>query len=50
MINDDEKDHVNKINEKLKRDFKERIKKQHYVKSLKKQQKSSKKSQKNIRN
>ncbi|QEM33154.1 hypothetical protein FHI56_09780 [Streptococcus salivarius] len=46
MINDDEKDHVNKINEKLKRDFKERIKKQHYVKSLKKQQKSSKKESK----
>lgn len=46
MINDDEKDHVNKINEKLKADFKERIKKQHYVKSLKKQQKSSKKESK----
>ena len=40
MINYDEKDHVNRINERLKEDFKERNRKNHYIKNLKEQQKN----------
>ena len=43
MINYDEKDHVNRINERLKEDFKERNRKNHYIKNLKEQQKKLKK-------
>lgn len=50
MINYDEKDHVNRINERLKEDFKERNRKNHYIKNLKEQQKKIKKDSKKYRN
>lgn len=50
MINYDEKDHVNRINERLKEDFKERSRKNHYIKNLKEQQKKLKKDSKKYHN